>query len=340
MAGNGPPYVLLINGLRRLLGRRWARPVLSSSAGVLLLLLVVRSVPVADLPGHLRPQHVAPLLAVLALVLSAQLIRAVRWRWLLAPLTAVRLRDAFWINAASGFLNYVIPIRAGEAARVVWLSRGHRVAPGTAVGCMVIDHTFDLCGVIAVLGTGALLSATTAAQTPGLPTLLVALGGAVAMLAAIAGSAAFGPRMARSRLVPARIRCRIGEHALAFRAGTRVARAPGRLACLALASAAAVVLDGLAFAMLFRSLGLAVSVISAIVAQVTLLYATVLPAAPGYLGSLEAVGTVVLSHGLGLGAGPAAGAVFLWHAAGAAIIIGVGALALFNLRGQLSPART
>lgn len=325
--------------LRRLRAPRWARPALSSAGGVLLLLLVVRAVPVAELSGHLRPQHAGPLLAVLGLVLAAQLIRAVRWRWLLAPLVPVRLRDAFWINAASGFLNYVIPVRAGEAVRVVWLSRGHRVAPGTAVGCMVIDHTFDLCGVIAVLGMGALLSATAAARTPGLPALLAALGGAVAMLAAIAGSALFGPRMARSRLVPARFRGRIGEHALAFRAGTRVARTPGRLALLALASGAAVVLDGLAFAMLFRSLGLGVSVVSAIVAQVTLLYATVLPAAPGYLGSLEAVGTVVLSHGLGLGAGPAAGAVFLWHAAGAAVILGAGALALFNLRGQISLAR-
>lgn len=325
--------------LRRLRGPRWARPALSSVGGVLLLLLVVRSVPVAELPGHLRPQHAGLLLAVPGLALAAQLIRAVRWRWLLAPLAPVRLRDAFWINAASGFLNYVIPVRAGEAIRVLWLSRWHRVAPGTAVGCMVIDHTFDLCGVIAVLGTGALLSATAAARTPGLPTLLAALAGAVAMLAAIAGSALFGPAMARSRLLPARIRGRIGEHALAFRAGTRVARAPARLAVLALASGAAVVLDGLAFAMLIQSLGLAVSVVSAIVAQVTLLYATVLPAAPGYLGSLEAVGTLVLSHGLGLAAGPAAGAVFLWHAAGAAIILGVGALALFNLRGQLSLAR-
>lgn len=321
--------------------RRWAKPALSALGGLLLLLLVARSVPFAELRDHLRPQHIEPLAALLALVLAAQVLRAVRWRWLLAPLARVCVLDAFCINAASGFLNYVVPVRAGEAARVMWLSRRHRVAPGTALGCMVIDHTFDLCGVIAVLGTGALLSATAAARTPGMPMLLVALGGALAMLGLIATTAGFGPRIASSRLVPARFARPLTEHALAFRAATIViARRPSRLALVGLASAVAVIFDGLAFAMLFRSLGLAVSVISAVVVQVTLLYAQVLPAAPGYLGSLEAAGTLILSHGLGMGAGSAAGAILLWHAAWAAVVLGVGAFALVNLRGQFAHAST
>lgn len=322
--------------MRRLLGWRWLKPVLTSAGGLLLLAYVIHTVPVGDLSGHLRPQHAEPLVALLALVLAAQLVRAARWRWLLAPLAHVPVLDAFWINAASGFLNYVVPIRAGEAARMVWLSRRHRVAPGTALGCLVIDHTFDLCGVILVLATGALLSATAAARTPALPTLLLALGGAVAMLALVAGSAGLGPCLARSRLVPARFSCRVTEHALAFRAATELARTPGRLALFAATSALAVLFDGLAFAMVLRSLGLAVSMVSAVVAQVTLLYAYALPSAPGYLGSLEAAGTFILSHGLGVGAGSAAGAVLVWHAAGAAVVLGVGALALVNLRGQFA----
>jgi glycosyltransferase 2 family protein len=322
--------------VRRFLAWRWSRPLLSSAAGVVLLVSVLRTVPVADLAGHLRPQHPEPMVALLALVLAAQLVRAVRWRWLLAPLVDVALADAFWINAASGFLNYVIPIRAGEAVRMVWLSRRHRVAPGTALGCLVVDHTFDLGGVILVLGAGAVLGATAAARTPNVATLLLALGAAVATLALIAGSAWFGPCLARSRVVPARFSRRLTDHAVAFRAATGLARSPRRLAGLATFSAAAVLFDGLAFAMLLNSLGLAVSVVSAVVAQVTILYATVLPSAPGYLGSLEAAGTLILSQGLGLGAGSATGAMLVWHAAGAAIIVGVGVLALLNLRGQLA----
>ncbi len=119
-----------------------------------------------------------------------------------------------------------------------------------------------------------------------------------------------------------------------------VARRPSRLALVGLASGVAVIFDGLAFAMLFSSLGLAVSIVSAVVVQVTLLYAQVLPAAPGYLGTLEVAGTLILSHELGLGAGSAAGAMILWHAAWAAVVLGVGAFALVILRGQFGHAPT
>lgn len=320
------------------LRRPWTRAVLSTVAGLVLLALFVRSVPIADLAAHVRPQHLWPLGALVGLVIAAQLIRAARWRWLLAPLASVRMSDAFCINAASGFLNYVIPVRAGEAVRVVWLARRHRVPAGTAVGCMVLDHTYDLTGVIAVLATGAVLSVTAGAGMPALPALLVALAGAVAMLALIAGTAAFGPRVATAPWLPAPLACRIAHHADAFGVATRIACTPGRLLLLTPASAAAVLADGLAFAMLLRSLGLAVSMVAAVVAQVTMLYAYLLPAAPGYVGSLEAAGTLILSRGLGLGAAPAASAMLLWHAAVAAVILGIGGIALIAVRDQFSPA--
>jgi uncharacterized membrane protein YbhN (UPF0104 family) len=103
-------------------------------------------------------------------------------------------------------------------------------------------------------------------------------------------------------------------------------------------SAVAVCLDGIAFALLFSALGLAVPLISAVVAQVTLLYAYILPAAPGYVGSLEAGGTVLLTHGLGLQAGAAAGAMVTWHVLGALMVVVMGALAVHRLRrtGQLA----
>jgi glycosyltransferase 2 family protein len=312
----------------------WLKTALGAALGIGLLLLVARSIPLARLGGDLRPEHAWPLGALVGLVLAAQVLRAARWRWILAPLARVGAFDAFWINAASALLNYLVPIRAGEAARVVWLTRRHRVAAGTAVGCMVVDHTFDLGGVIVVLAAGTILSATAAARTPGMPALLSALGGALAMLTAIAGCAVLGPRLARSRLLPARLSARVAEHAAAFRTAIHLARSPGRVAILALASAVAVGLDGLAFAMLFQALGLAISIASAMVTQVTLLYATVLPSAPGYVGSLEAAGTLILSHGLGLAAGPAAGAIVLWHVTGAAVVLGAGAVGLFMLRGQ------
>jgi uncharacterized membrane protein YbhN (UPF0104 family) len=79
--------------------------------------------------------------------------------------------------------------------------------------------------------------------------------------------------------------------------------------------------------MLFLALDLAVPVVSAVVAQVTLLFAYLIPSAPGYVGSLEAGGTLVLGS-LGLSRGAAAGAIVLWHVVATLIIVGLGLFAM------------
>jgi uncharacterized membrane protein YbhN (UPF0104 family) len=96
------------------------------------------------------------------------------------------------------------------------------------------------------------------------------------------------------------------------------------------ASALAVALDGLAFAMLFLALGLAVPIASAIVAQVTLLFAYLVPSAPGYIGSLEVGGTMLLAS-LGLSRAAAAAAIMLWHGIATVIILGLGLVALHRV---------
>jgi uncharacterized membrane protein YbhN (UPF0104 family) len=273
------------------------------------------------------------------MLLLSQFARALRWRWLLRPVTHVRLLDALWINAATQLANYLVPVRAGEAVRLLWLTRRRAVPGGTSLGCLVVDHAFDLCGVILVLGAGALVRFYGIdPHLPPLPALFVPLGGALMMLIAIAVAALFGPAVARCRIFPCRFRAGLVRHSAAFRTGAGAIVGGRRLSAMVLVSAAAVILDGLAFFMLFTALGLAVPILSAVVAQVVLLYAYLIPSAPGFVGTLEAAGTVLLSAGMGIPGGSAAGAMVLWHGFGAFVIFGMGAIAFHQLRrsGQLA----
>ncbi len=311
--------------------------------GLGLLAVLAHSVPVADIARHLRPPHAELLLALVAVVLLGQLARAARWRWLVQPLTPVKLRDALWVNATTQLFNYIIPVRAGEALRLIWLCRQRGVSAATAAGVLVIDHTLDLAAVIGVLSIGfGLRMAALQPRLPAATTLGFALVGAVIMFAAIAGVAIAGPALAQSRLLPEWVRERIGHHAVGFREGALVVKCGRRLPALLITSAIAVVFDGFAFALLFKALGLAVPIVSAIVTQVTLLYAYLLPSAPGYVGSLEAGGTLLLTSGLGLDRAAAAAAILVWHALGAMVVIALGLLAVQQLRrsGQFifSPA--
>ena len=104
---------------------------------------------------------------------------------------------AFAMNAAGGILNYVIPIRTGDAARAWWLWRRHRVPAGSALATIVIDKACDLAGVALVLAVLGIVAATGRRQLRPRG-LLGAAALAIALLGAVLGTALLGPRIARS----------------------------------------------------------------------------------------------------------------------------------------------
>ena len=326
-------------------GAAWANPWLRGGANTLIgaaaLGLLVRSVPLGQLGQHLQPRHFSPLLGIVALTLLSQLARAARWTLLLRGRAQVGLIEALWINAATGLANYMLPLRTGEALRLWWLTRRGRQPAAAGLGLIVADHAFDLGGVTAVLAAGTVLKATGGSQLPALPALSVVLGLALAALIAIAGGAWLGPRLvARGPLQRAVRRswgAAVARHSLAFW-GALGSVSRRRLAVMLAASAVAVGLDGLAFALLFVALGLAVPVASAVVAQVTLLFTYLVPSAPGYVGSLEVGGTLLLTS-IDLTPGDAAGAIVLWHALATMTVVGLGAVALSRVlrAGQQTP---
>src|SRR2546429_295113 len=130
---------------------RWVRLGLQTAFGLALLWLWVRTVSLTDVAAHIRVQRwwVLPLMVVIFVITSA--MRARRWQWLLRSLAPVGMVRAFAMNAAGGLLNYVLPIRSGDAARAWWLWRRHRVPAGSALATIVIDKACDLAGVALVL---------------------------------------------------------------------------------------------------------------------------------------------------------------------------------------------
>ncbi len=313
----------------------WIRGAVNSAFGIVALYLLFRAVPIDQVEHHLEPRHLSPLLAIVVLTLLSQVARATRWMLLLRAWTRVRLTDALWVNAATQLVNYAVPFRAGEALRLWWLVRRGGQSAAVGLGVIVVDHAFDLGGVAAVLSAGTLLKLTAAdTALPSLTQLVVVLGMTLVTLMAIGGGLLLGPRLVCSsralRFLPGRWVESLQRQSAALRVGLAATRGQ-RLLGIVLVSATAMLLDGLAFFMLFPALGLAVPVASAIVTQVTLLYTYVLPAAPGYVGSLEAMGTFLLSS-IGLSRPVAAGAIVLWHLVGAAVVIGLGLIALYGLR--------
>jgi len=178
--------------------KRWIRLGLQTAFGLFLLWLWLRTVSLPEVASHARVQSWLAVAVMICLFLLTSLIRARRWLLLLRPLAPVGMVRAFAMNAAGGILNYVIPIRTGDAARAWWLWRRHRVPAGSALATIVIDKVCDLAGVALVLAILGIVAATGAVNAP--RGLFGAAALAVALLGAVLGTALLGPRIARSSL--------------------------------------------------------------------------------------------------------------------------------------------
>jgi len=315
---------------------RWARLGLQTAFGLALLYLWLRTVSLPEIAAHARVHSWWAVAVMIVLFLLTSVIRARRWLLLLRPLAPVGMVRAFAMNAAAGLLNYVLPIRSGDAARAWWLWRRHRIPAGSALATIVIDKACDLAAVAVVLAALTVFALTGAMSAP--RGLVGAAALAIALLAAVLGTALVGPRLARSaparRLLPGRFASALAGQAFAFRAGARGLWTPQLAARLAGLTALALVIDAFNFTLLFVAVGIDVPALKAMAAYPALLLSFAVPAGPGYVGNLEVAGSLVLGGGLGLAPAVAAGAIVLYHAITAANALALGALSFFLVGGR------
>ncbi|HEY6114822.1 MAG TPA: flippase-like domain-containing protein [Candidatus Dormibacteraeota bacterium] len=320
---------------------RWVRLGLQTAFGLALLWLWLRTVSLPEILSHARVQSWWAVALMVLLFLVTSVIRARRWLLLLRPLAPVGMVRAFAMNAAGGLLNYVLPIRSGDAARAWWLWRRHRIPAGSALATIVIDKVCDLAAVAVFLAALAAVSLTGAINAP--RGLLGAAALAVALLAAVLGTALVGPRVARSalarRVLPAKFASAVAGQAFAFRAGAKGLWTPALTARLVGLTVLALVIDAFNFTLLFVAVGISVPALKAMAAYPALLLSFAVPAGPGYLGNLEVAGSLVLGGGLGLSNGVAAGAIVLYHAITAANALMLGVLSFFLVGGRRRSAK-
>src|SRR5216110_1023826 len=320
---------------------RWVRLGLQTAFGLALLWLWLRTVSLSDVLTHARVHSWWAVLLMVALFLLTSVIRARRWLLLLRSLAPVGMVRAFAMNAAGGLLNYVLPIRSGDAARAWWLWRRHRVPAGSALATIVIDKACDLAAVALFLAGLEVVALSGAVNAP--RGLAGAAALAIALLAAVLGTALAGPRIARSslarRLIPARFASAIAGQAFAFRAGSRGLWTPALSARLAGLTVLALLIDAFNFTLLFTAVGISVPPLKAMAAYPALLLSFAVPAGPGYLGNLEVARSLVLGGGLGLASGVAGGAIVLYHAITAANALALGLLSFFLVGGDRKSTR-
>lgn len=248
---------------------------LVSAAAVAAIVLWASRQPAPQLPS--AAADIAKLAAALATYALATLVRAWRWHEILR-LDGIEHRraDALGLTVVGYMGNTVLPARGGEVLRVVFMSQRSSARKWEVFGSILAERLLD-AAVLAVLF--ALLTWTGVAGAPAgqLPAIAAAAGVALGLIAVAV-------------YLRARIRGRLQGFADRVRPAVRAVRPLFRPVGGVLVVATALVwgLEGVVFALVAASLGLDMTVVEGLFVDVVASFFALIPAAPGYVGTLDA----------------------------------------------------
>ena len=328
-----------------------------------LLLLLLYQVDLGELKDALWDANYSLLAPSIAIYFIAVFFRAARWRYLLAPMSAIPVRRLYPVVVIGYMANNLLPVRLGEVVRSYYLSRQENVNTSSALATIAVERVYDGITLLAfaalaapwLLLLGEFDGAADVSRTTGIIILVATVSVFSVFLAfftLLGSSASFADRMETwLNIVPSGPRPKAKEIFRTFVAGLAVLNSPAKHLGLFFYSLPVWLLEGSMYFLLAYSFGIddhfgSVGVLLLVVVLVTATsnLATAVPSAIGGIGPFEVVAQQTLMA-LGVGASLAgAYSVFvhlvaLWlpvNLAGLALLL-INNLSLWELTAARQP---
>lgn len=326
----------------RVISRRAGLLIAQTLVGLVLLVAWLWIVDLNEVVNTLSQTRWPLVLLAGVIYVFSWTIRALRWGIVLRPFARVQPLDLWLISTASSLINFIIPLRTGELARSLLLKQRHGVSIANSLPTVAIDRSFDLIAILIMGAVGATSGLRLESRFS-----MVFLAGSIMFLIFVVFVGLvilFGERILGivdrllSRWIDGALRSRIMGVVEGFVTGFAVVRQhPRGLIAMLVLSILVTALDVAAFYCLFLSIGEVVQVAILITGYALFALTFLVPGAPGYIGSMEAFGSLVFSA-IGIGKELSASVVILYHSV-IAIMLGVlGGVALWALGMRSSSA--
>lgn len=128
--------------------RKYLRFTVLILVALILLWFFGRNLDWVEVGRILRRANWLYLIIAVAIICLGYLLRAVRWRVLLEPITESSMKELF-ATTTVGFAAIFLIGRAGEIVRPMWLPmRDRRVRPSAAIVTIALERVFDLASLI------------------------------------------------------------------------------------------------------------------------------------------------------------------------------------------------
>jgi glycosyltransferase 2 family protein len=302
--------------------------------------IAVRDVEFDELAESLRGSNYWWLVPALATLALAFFIRALRWRLLFSP----RTRPALWPTTQAllvgQFLNNVLPLRAGDAARIFALHALGGRSRAEAAGTVVIERFFDVLALLLLFFVGL-------PWFPEVTWLRVAGPLAIALLLLLAGAVVvlrvYGERPLRFALRPlSRLPFLFPERVEALARNLMhglIGLRSARLGLVAfLWTLVSWLLLAVSFWLVMLGFDLGLGLTAGLLAVVATGLSLILPSGPAALGVFEGAAVIALTA-YGVGRADALSYALVVHAVNVLPFIAAGLVVMNVYRGAVARAR-
>ena len=318
--------------------RNLVKIIFNSFLGFILILIWLQFVNLEEIINTISRVELMKLLPVFFFTFLAQFLRSIKLKIFLSPVKKISLKDLFFLNGAATMLNFLIPIRAGEIAKGLYISKNYVVPVRKALVWIFMDRFIDFLAVLALIGPLLIFIPTRLPQSIMIITIIIFITVIFFLYLAVFKSNFSGKivRFLSKFLIVNSIKIYFERICIFFlESFVILKRKPHELLLIFAVTILAFGADAGIWFFTFLALGAPQDYITMYFAQLLSALTYLIPAAPGYVGSTEASGLLIFSGVFGIDANLASAMIVLFHIITAIFVLGFGIASLYFLKINL-----
>lgn len=279
--------------------------------------------------------------AILAFIfyIFSYFIRSYRWRLLLSTSKKIKQKDAFSYLMAGNFINYLIPIRAGEVTKCLFIKKNYGIPMSQSFPSVFIDKLFDMFGIFVIIILIPLIPINLDPYLSSLIFLLIFVfffGASVLIFATYKEEKVITLLQKMLFFFPKKYKIKIHDFIELFIQGTAIFKNHINLLlpCILL-TLCSVVCDSLFFWSVFKAFSQKIDFVFVLFGYTLIFLSYILPHPPAQIGSNELIMVLIFSVGFGYSKEMVSAVMTFSHLITGIIVVTVGMLGLsyagFNL---------
>lgn len=303
--------------------------------GIILIFIWSRFVDLNEIVANLSKVNFFLLVPIGLFMLLSPIVRAIRLRVFLWEIKKINLKDLIFLNGAAMMLNFFIPIRAGEFLKGVYLNTNYNLSLGKSVIWIFMDRFVDFL-VVLLLAAILFFVVPTALSINFIIIITIILISALLLTYLIVYQQKITGKLfnfLRVLLIVKSIKIYFDKFSVfILESFTILKRHPKDLSLILGLTVLGYAVDAAIWYFTFLALGANFGFLKMLLGQMLSALTYLIPAAPGYVGSAEASGLLILSGVFKIAPNLASAMIVLFHITSVVFVLIFGLVSIYSLK--------